>query len=573
MGFTLLNSSTEDGDTSKKGKNHPKYFEMVCRLSKIALKNNLHELVREWLFDESNKIDEIAIAFEAVDRDCQMKERKRKVRTRTNKMKARVELHQKKIQNKQIEWEEEQNNLEDDVESVPFDPSTVSDIELDEDTIANDLAEEEELASLLQVESELLPLPPLNPYVSRILCKEIFEVPDNEAVLADASESIRVDRLNQIEKERLEIVRLQKEEEQMLQEKEEQEARDLLAASGDLNSEPSTATLPSMGGEGSSILLNEEDQEVATITEGAEGAEVDSENKESEAQEGKKETERDELLTPTEADLSDRIQLLWLAHYQLLRATVLYSRLNTEGVHSTTPFIDLPTPYHLYTGANGSEEAVMTRNAVVLELNTLPHTSLGPMSTVTEFTMDVPLAIEGDELAPRNPSILQVRTAAKQRQLNLISSKKEKIELQIQKEKEIIEAREKATKRGENPDDAEQQLRNDAVPALSLQPMTLMGLNSTAVPLDTVRTKKEKQLSIVEHRNERLLLKEILLLASRASVRGCKGKHIQTVMKCCRQMWNTIWLGWISPYEFGESSTHITAEKEALKWAKIDWMK
>ena len=68
--------------------------------------------------------------------------------------------------------------------------------------------------------------------------------------------------------------------------------------------------------------------------------------------------------------------------------------------------------------------------------------------------------------------------------------------------------------------------------------------------------------SIVEHRNERLLLKEILLLASRASVRGCKGKHIQTVMKCCRQMWNTIWLGWISPYEFGESSTHITAEKE-----------
>ena len=159
-----------------------------------------------------------------------------------------------------------------------------------------------------------------------------------------------------------------------------------------------------------------------------------------------------------------------------------------------TAFIDLPTPYHLYTGANGSEEAVMTRNAVVLELNTLPHTSLGPMSTVTEFTIDVPLAIEGDELAPRNPSILQVRTAAKQRQLNLISSKKEKIELQIQKEKEIIEAREKATKRGENPDDAEQQLRNDAVPALSLQPMTLMGLNSTAVPLDTVRTKKEKQL-------------------------------------------------------------------------------
>ena len=56
---------------------------------------------------------------------------------------------------------------------------------------------------MLQVESELLPLPPLNPYVSRILCKEIFEVPDNEAVLADASESIRVDRLNQIEKERL----------------------------------------------------------------------------------------------------------------------------------------------------------------------------------------------------------------------------------------------------------------------------------------------------------------------------------------------------------------------------------
>jgi len=86
----------------------------------------------------------------------------------------------------------------------------------------------------------------------------------------------------------------------------------------------------------------------------------------------------------------------------------------------------------------------MTRNAVVSELNNLPHTSLGPMSTVTEFTMDVPLAIEGDELAPRNPSILQVRTAAKQRQLNLISSKKEKIELQIQKEKEIVEAREKA---------------------------------------------------------------------------------------------------------------------------------
>ena len=191
----------------------------------------------------------------------------------------------------------------------------------------------------MQVESELLPLPPLNPYVSRILCQEIFEVPDNEAVLADAAESIRVDRLNQIEKERLEIVRLQKEEEQMLKEKEEQEARDLLAASGDLNSEPSTATLPSMGGEGSSILLNNEDQEVATITEGTEGAEggeADSENKESEAQEGKKETERDELLTPTEADLSDRIQLLWLAHYQLLRATVLYSRLNTEGVHSTT---------------------------------------------------------------------------------------------------------------------------------------------------------------------------------------------------------------------------------------------
>ena len=87
-----------------------------------------------------------------------MKERKRKVRTRTNKMKARVELHQKKIQNKRIEWEQEQNNLEDDVESVPFDPSTVSDIELDEDTIASDLAEEEELGKSKKTRIFFIPI-------------------------------------------------------------------------------------------------------------------------------------------------------------------------------------------------------------------------------------------------------------------------------------------------------------------------------------------------------------------------------------------------------------------------------
>ena len=50
---------------------------------------------------------------------------------------------------------------------------------------------------------------------------------------------------------------------------------------------------------------------------------------------------------PTELD---RVELLWLSQYQLLRAQVLYKTMATEGQHASVPLVDLPEPFHLQVG-------------------------------------------------------------------------------------------------------------------------------------------------------------------------------------------------------------------------------
>jgi hypothetical protein len=74
--------------------------------------------------------------------------------------------------------------------------------------------------------------------------------------------------------------------------------------------------------------------------------------------------------------------------------------------------------------------------------------------------VDVPLAPEGQELAPKNPDVGAIRRAALRVVANQEGQKVEKKKQQEERKVAIAKARAKAEERGEDPDLAEQQIRN-----------------------------------------------------------------------------------------------------------------
>ena len=191
-----------------------------------------------------------------------------------------------------------------------------------------------------------------------------------------------------------------------------------------MESEPSTATLPSIA-----------DADAAAVAAAAAAAAVVAvEAAATTPTAAAADTTTTAAATAPMADAKDRRELLWLSQYQLLRAKVLYTTMTTEGVHRATPLVDLPIPFHLATGELGSEEAVavLMSTATADMYHALPPTSLGPLTELgVEDFMDVPLAPQGDELAPKNPSIVQIRHAAR-----VTVENKEKLQLVQQKQKE-----------------------------------------------------------------------------------------------------------------------------------------
>ena len=307
-------------------------------------------------------------------------------------------------------------------------------------------------------------------------------------------------------------------------------------------SEPSTATLPEA--EAAAAAAAEIDAAAAAATT-ASAAEAAAEETAAAA------TAAAAAATTTEANHEDRLQLLWLSQYQLLRAQVLLRRISTDGVHNPKPLNDLPTTYRLRTGLPNSDQisAEMIASSS-LSLSSLPPTSMGPMAEVAEFLVETPLSAEGEDVAPINPSTKQLRDGAYRVVDNRERKKKERREERKEREEAIVEARRKAEERGENPDDAEQMLRNAAVPSLSLQPMfsgLRPGVGAGRVGGEVTlspETLEQRRMALKQHRETRLLLREILLLSSRASLRADEGRCTSIALQCARTMWNSMFQCW-----------------------------
>jgi hypothetical protein len=484
------------------GKTHSKYFEMICRLSRLAMKNGYQTLVRSWIFDEENVVDEINVAQQQTERRQQRHERIEQMKKRKMRLNM-IELEKKKQLNEaKSAWEEEDNEGEFDEENFLYTPlpsflpeptSTSKEQKEENEEIIPPTLEEvneanmkelEELNELRVKEKEFPPIYPMRAYTAQILCKEILLIPDPERALTDAIENVVKHRDDEIKQQLEEEKKRKMEEERLLKEKEEKEAADLLAASGGLESEasstlpsePSTATLPPMTNE---IAVKE--NQLQTVEED-------------------KEMEQNEQETTTTTatkvvTVSDRTELLWLSQYQLLRAKMLYKIMTTDGIHSPVPIVDIPLPFHMNTGLNGSDTIVASIDDSAY--SSLPPTSLGPCTNID--LVDVPLSPNGEELAPKNPSIADIRKAA-----SAIVENNEQFKLneKLKKKELIIETervRQRAIDRGEDPDEAEQQLLNSNVPVLALQPILLQNNNTMKSPRTIEMNKKQ----LDQHRRNR----------------------------------------------------------------------
>ena len=313
-------------------------------------------------------------------------------------------------------------------------------------------------------------------------------------------------------------------------------------------SEPSTATLPEA--EAAAAAAAAETEAAAAAAATASAAEAAAEETAAAAAAAAANT--------TEANHEDCLQLLWLSQYQLLRAQVLLRRISTDGVHNPNPLNDLPTTYRLRTGLPNSDQISSEMIASSsLSLSSLPPTSMGPMAEVAEFLVATPLSAEGEDVAPINPSTKQLREGAYRVVDNRERKKKERREERKEREEAIVEARRKAEERGENPDDAEQMIRNAAVPSLSLQPMFSglrpgfgAGRAGGEVALSP-ETLEQRRMALKQHRETRLLLREILLLSSRASLRADEGRCTSIALQCARTMWNSMFQCWcVCSYSF-----------------------
>ena len=101
-----------------------------------------------------------------------------------------------------------------------------------ESILAAEEVELSELVALEAVEQELLPLYPVRPFTARVLCREIFTVPDPESTVVDAIEHVQQHRLQEIQDHHKAQEQQRKREEQLLVAQEAKEAEELAAASG-----------------------------------------------------------------------------------------------------------------------------------------------------------------------------------------------------------------------------------------------------------------------------------------------------------------------------------------------------
>ena len=599
------------------GKTHARFLEILCKLARIGLERGAHKLIRSWLFksvgnDDSNPekgIDEVSIAFELASRLKDERARGRRAKERADKRamlreKRNARIIALKASEKDAAREtaiaagEEWNDEEDDtltaeeLDSYEFADENDS-IAYPKELAEEELLQEEEDDKAAVLAEELPKLLSMDEYVQTCLCKEIVEVPDSQAVLASAIKAIREDYTREQELRRLADDAKIAANEAAIVAAEAAEAAALAAASGgqdedkdmdedgDEDGSPTPADIADQAKKRADELKLAADEAAAVAENTAPSTGLEK------LFDGRNRTDSNSMSDPPPnmPNAVAQTQLLWLSQLQLLRARVLFEWLAQDGTHAEEPLMDFPSPFRV---ATSNSEAVNTamRDSIESDPNSTIKSSAarstGPlMDLCVVLPPDEQLDEKtGDALVPKNPSCTIIRRAAR----NFIDveelRKKEQRQLQRQREKAAAEAAEAAEAAGEDPEAAADAVLNQ-IPSLPLKNTinsTIGFSTNIAASYDIGENipMSARQMSVAvekrrRHRERRLLIREILLLCSRAARRAAFGKHWSISQQCLKIFWNTLWLGWVCPLDFSSKQIGEALWHEALILGKKDW--
>ena len=155
------------------------------------MENGCHGLVRSWLFQENQKIDEVEIAFQNVETTRRKIMREERIAEREERERAREEERQKLLEEGRYQQESEYraaNPEAEDMSGFQFDETLVEIPILTEEEMEKETKEEEELQQEKEEEENTPRTFPLRSYVAKTLCKEIMLIPDDGSIVADAVE-------------------------------------------------------------------------------------------------------------------------------------------------------------------------------------------------------------------------------------------------------------------------------------------------------------------------------------------------------------------------------------------------
>ena len=155
------------------------------------MENGCHGLVRTWLFQENQKIDEVEIAYQTMETTRKKMMREEKIAERKEREQEREEEREKLLEEGRYQQESDYrtaNPEAEDMSGFEFDETLVEIPILTEEEMEKETKEEEELQQAKEDEENTLQTFPLRSYVAKTLCKEIMLIPDDGSIVADAVE-------------------------------------------------------------------------------------------------------------------------------------------------------------------------------------------------------------------------------------------------------------------------------------------------------------------------------------------------------------------------------------------------
>ena len=612
-------------DGERFGRTHPRFLEMMCRLARLGLERGAHALIRSWLFqapgaEEAGVFDEVAISTELASRLKEERARNQRAGERSAKRAVLREKRAARIleikvaareaaRDASIEAGEELNDGEGDgVMVVDPEECTAFEFEDENDTLAypvelseEELALEEEDDQAAVAAGELPKILALDEFVQSCLCQEITDVPDCQAVLASTIEAVRLDYEEEQKLRKLAVEAKEAAAEAAVIAAETAEAAALAAASGAQDEDddaeeddegerpPSPAYIAEQAKKRADELKLVADDAAAVAENMAPSTGLekffDGYNRTGGAAAGS----QDAGAPPALSSRNSRSQLLWLSHLQLLRARVLFERLAQDGAHGEEPLMDFPPAFRVPMGNNETVNLAMKDALLCDPVTTMRSSAARSSGPLMDMSAVLPPderldQTTGDELVPKNPSATMLRRAARSFVDAEESGKKEQRRLHREQEAAAAAAAATAEEAGEDPEEAAAVAAAAAgVPALALGSANNMsrgfsinvttaadsgmggGIPMSARALSVAVGKRRR------HREKRLLIREIVLLCTRAARRAAMGRHWATAQQCLKVCWNTLWLGWVCPLDFSSRRNGEARWREALRLAKIDW--